>query len=206
MGSHVGTLWSNGGTLLARATFTDETPAGWQQVTFSRPVAITGQHHLRRVVSRAGRRLCGDAGLSSPTSGARDAALQALADQIDGRNGVFALSGAPTFPTQFATGSFAASNYWVDVTFDTAVDIDGDGSTTKPTTVRSSPTRIRPTPMRTALGDACEPPNRAPTATPQTVTATEDTRGGADAGRLGPGWYEPCRSRSCRTAARRTGR
>src|SRR5579872_2557967 len=32
-GTHVGNLWSVNGTLLATATFTDETAAGWQQVS-----------------------------------------------------------------------------------------------------------------------------------------------------------------------------
>ena len=38
--THVGHLWSSTGTLLATATFTNETPSGWQQVSFSNPVAI----------------------------------------------------------------------------------------------------------------------------------------------------------------------
>ena len=40
-GTHVGNLWSSTGTLLATATFTNETASGWQQVAFSSPVAIT---------------------------------------------------------------------------------------------------------------------------------------------------------------------
>ena len=40
-GTHVGHLWTHRGTLLATATFTSETATGWQQVTFSSPVAIT---------------------------------------------------------------------------------------------------------------------------------------------------------------------
>ena len=38
--THVGHLWSSTGTLLATATFTGETASGWQQVSFSTPVAI----------------------------------------------------------------------------------------------------------------------------------------------------------------------
>ena len=40
-GPHVADLWSSTGTLLATATFTNETASGWQQVNFSNPVAIT---------------------------------------------------------------------------------------------------------------------------------------------------------------------
>src|SRR4029077_5372471 len=40
-GTHVGSLWTTGGTLLASAVFTGESASGWQQVLFSSPVAIT---------------------------------------------------------------------------------------------------------------------------------------------------------------------
>ena len=40
-GEHVGSLWSSDGTLLAQATFTNETASGWQQANFATPVAIT---------------------------------------------------------------------------------------------------------------------------------------------------------------------
>ena len=39
-GTHVGHLWSRTGTLLATATFTNETASGWQQVRFGTPVDI----------------------------------------------------------------------------------------------------------------------------------------------------------------------
>ena len=39
-GTHIGSLWSAGGTLLASATFTRRTASGWQQVNFSSPVVI----------------------------------------------------------------------------------------------------------------------------------------------------------------------
>jgi hypothetical protein len=40
-GTHVADLWTATGTLLATATFTNETASRWQQVNFSNPVAIT---------------------------------------------------------------------------------------------------------------------------------------------------------------------
>ncbi|MEO7143040.1 MAG: N,N-dimethylformamidase beta subunit family domain-containing protein, partial [Bryobacteraceae bacterium] len=39
-GTHIGNLWTTAGTLLARATFTNETGSGWQQVNFANPVAV----------------------------------------------------------------------------------------------------------------------------------------------------------------------
>ena len=40
-GTHVASLWTSTGQLLATATFTNETASGWQQVNFDTPVAIT---------------------------------------------------------------------------------------------------------------------------------------------------------------------
>ena len=40
-GTHVGALWTAGGTLLAQATFSNETASGWQHVLFSSPVTLT---------------------------------------------------------------------------------------------------------------------------------------------------------------------
>ena len=39
-GTHVANLWSESGTLMASATFANETPSGWQQVNFATPVPI----------------------------------------------------------------------------------------------------------------------------------------------------------------------
>ena len=41
MGIHKGSLWTLGGSLLAQATFTNESASGWQEVLFNTPVAIT---------------------------------------------------------------------------------------------------------------------------------------------------------------------
>ena len=40
-GTHVADLWSATGTLLATATFTNETASGWQQVNLANPVVVT---------------------------------------------------------------------------------------------------------------------------------------------------------------------
>ena len=47
---HVGHLWSSTGTLLATATFTNETAYGWQQVNLVQPGGDPGQHGLCRLV------------------------------------------------------------------------------------------------------------------------------------------------------------
>ena len=40
-GTHVGSLWSSSGALLATGTFSNETASGWQELDFTSPVAVT---------------------------------------------------------------------------------------------------------------------------------------------------------------------
>ena len=75
-GPHVGNLWDSTGTLLATATFTDESDSGWQQVTFSTPVPIAANTVLRGVLLRAQWTLQQRAGLRDP-GGRRTAAARA---------------------------------------------------------------------------------------------------------------------------------
>lgn len=112
-GTHVASLWTATGTLLASATFTAETASGWQQVDFASPVAISAnttyvvsyhtnsghygqdQNYFNSAVDRAP--------VHAPSSG------------TSGGNGVYAYSGSSTFPNN----TYNASNYWVDVVFKT---------------------------------------------------------------------------------------
>jgi Domain of unknown function (DUF4082)/Galactose oxidase-like, Early set domain/IPT/TIG domain/Kelch motif len=115
-GTHIGNLWTATGTLLASATFTGETPSGWQEVTLPTPVTITA--HTTYVVSYHT-----DAGFYSVTypyftSAFNNPPLRALADGQDGPNGLYKY-GASGFPTS----TFQSANYWVDVVF-----IDSGGS------------------------------------------------------------------------------
>ena len=110
-GTHVAHLWSRTGTLLATATFTNETASGWQQVTFSTPVAIAANTtYIASYHTNAGNyALNGGYFLSG---GADNPPLHALANGVDGPNAVF-VYGATAFPTQTSN----ANNYWVDVVF-----------------------------------------------------------------------------------------
>ena len=65
-------------------TFTSETATGWQQVDFATPVAVTAEHHLRRVVLRAQRRTTPPTAATSPATGVDNAPLHALPNG-DGR-------------------------------------------------------------------------------------------------------------------------
>ena len=110
-GAHVGSLWSNTGTLLATATFAGETASGWQQVTFPTPVAITANTtYVMSYHTNTGN--YGFNGAYFASAGVDNAPLHALATGVDGANGVY-LYGASAFPTQ----SYNATNYWIDVVF-----------------------------------------------------------------------------------------
>ena len=113
-GTHTGHLWSGGGTLLASATFADGTTPGWQEATFESPVAITaGPTYVASYYSPEGWY-----SETHPyfTTAVASGPLRALADGEDGPNGVYVYSATPAFPNQ----TFAASNYWVDVSFNPA--------------------------------------------------------------------------------------
>jgi hypothetical protein len=114
-GTHVANLWSAGGTKLATATFSGESPSGWQQVNFASPVAIQANtvyvasyfapngHYSGNLDYFAGQ------GVDTPP-------LHALADGVSGGNGTFGYGAASVFPT----GTYRSLNYWVDVVFTTS--------------------------------------------------------------------------------------
>src|SRR4051794_1563045 len=110
-GTHLGNLWTVGGTLLATATFTNETASGWQQASFATPVAITAN---TTYVASYHTNVGGYAfdGAYFATAGVDSPPLHALPSNTSGGNGVFT-PGGTAFPTQ----TFNANNYWVDVVF-----------------------------------------------------------------------------------------
>jgi hypothetical protein len=111
-GTHVGNLWSSTGTLLATANFSGESASGWQQVNFGTPVAINA--NTTYVVSyhtNVGHYSADNNYFA--TTGVNNAPLHALAEGVDGHNGVYAYGASSAFPNQGAT----ATNYWVDVVF-----------------------------------------------------------------------------------------
>jgi hypothetical protein len=156
-GSHIGSLWTASGTLLASGTFTGESASGWQELVFSSPVAINA--NTTYVVSYhtdAGHYALTSNGLASSVT---NGPLTALAS-----GGVYAYGSGNLFPSN----SFNASNYWVDVVYSQTA-----GST--PPTVTSV------TPASGATGVAV---SVAPTATfsqavvPSTVSFTLKTSTG----------------------------
>ncbi|MGH7724670.1 MAG: N,N-dimethylformamidase beta subunit family domain-containing protein [Candidatus Eiseniibacteriota bacterium] len=118
-GTHVGKLWTTGGALLESATFTGESASGWQEVAFGAPVAITaGTTYIASVFLPNGHYAF--SGSYFATSGHDNAPLHALAEGVDGPNGVFLYAPLGGFPTT----TFQSSNYWVDVRFETETGPD----------------------------------------------------------------------------------
>ena len=111
-GTHIGHLWSSTGALLASATFTGETPSGWQQVNFSAPVLVTANTTYVASYFTSSGHYSVDVGYFG-TGGVDDPPLHALADGISGSDGVFTYGSTPIFPSS----SFGASNYWADVIY-----------------------------------------------------------------------------------------
>jgi hypothetical protein len=112
-GTHIGNLWSSSGTLLATATFVNETASGWQQVNFTTPVSISA--NTTYVVSYFAPKgeYAFDANYFA-SAGVTNGPLHALANSEDpGGNGVFHYASSSSFPTQ----TFNSGNYWVDVVF-----------------------------------------------------------------------------------------
>lgn len=106
-GTHVGSLWTNAGHLLAQATFTAETASGWQTASIE-PVPISaGVTYVASVFLPQGH-YAADTGYFATAFDLPP--LTALASGDDGPNGVY-LYGAPGFPGS----TFGATNYWVDI-------------------------------------------------------------------------------------------
>ena len=127
-GTHVGSLWTAGGALLGRATFTGETANGWQEVSFDSPVAVTaGTTYVASYFAPVGGYSLNAFHFSF--FDVHNPPLRALADGVEGGNGVFTYASASSFPNQ----SNKQSNYWVDVSFDPILRPD-----TKPPTVTAA--------------------------------------------------------------------
>ncbi|HYG36545.1 MAG TPA: DUF4082 domain-containing protein, partial [Clostridia bacterium] len=111
-GTHVGSLWTSKGKLLATAPFINESAWGWQQVNFANPVPIeantvyVASYHCDKGHYSADLNYFSGKGIDNPP-------LHALASGVSGLNGVFRFKKKSTFPDQ----SENDANYWVDVVF-----------------------------------------------------------------------------------------
>lgn len=124
-GTHVGNLWSSSGELLATGTFSGESASGWQNLTFSSPVAIVaGTSYVASYFAPNGHYSASSQFFSD---GYTNGPLSAT-----GANGRFRYGSGSGFPT----GSFGATNYWVDPIFLPGTPADR----TPPTVTAKTPT------------------------------------------------------------------
>jgi len=125
-GTHRGTLWTNGGTELASATFTGESQTGWQSVGFGTPVPVSaGTTYVASYLAPQGH-YASDSGFFS-TEAHVSGPLVAPQAQPTAGNGLYRYGGG--FPNE----SYGGTNYYVDVTFVTAEHAPPSVSSTNPT-------------------------------------------------------------------------
>jgi hypothetical protein len=124
-GTHIGSLYSSTGTLLAQATFTNESASGWQTVMFSQPVPVTG--NTTYVASYLAPQ-----GHYSDTAGGFGSAvingplIAPASSTVTGGNGVYVYGSAAAFPTN----TYGAGNYWVDALFHPSSQLTAPGAPT----------------------------------------------------------------------------
>ena len=165
-GTHTGSLWSSTGQRLSQVTFTHETASGWQQAMFASPVKVEVGNYVVSYHTTVGD-YADDAGyFTGQKVGPSD--VHTLSSRSSGSTSVYSYAAATTFPTL----TWKASNYWVDVVYQTQVKSLTTASTT---TVTSPPSTTATT----------APPTTAPTTTsttsttqPPTTTTTTPSGGG----------------------------
>ncbi|OLR91182.1 hypothetical protein BJP25_29965 [Actinokineospora bangkokensis] len=128
-GTHTGSLWDASGNRLATGTFANETANGWQTLLFSSPVNV--QANTTYVVSyyAPNGRYAATGGYFSKSADYQS--LHAVKDGTYGGNGLYRYGAGGGFPT----GTYNATNYWVDVLWTAGAN----GDTTPPTIVSRTP-------------------------------------------------------------------
>jgi Domain of unknown function (DUF4082)/Fibronectin type III domain len=130
-GTHTGTLWGPDGSQLATVTFQNETATGWQQALFSTPVPILANTTYEvSYLAPNGHYSSTEYGFykPAPLGGQQlDAPpLHAIQATTSATNGYFAYGSGGIMPT----GTYHASNYFVDVVFATTTTPGTPGTPT----------------------------------------------------------------------------
>ncbi|MEW1823818.1 DUF4082 domain-containing protein, partial [Arthrobacter sp. NPDC080031] len=135
-GTHVGSLWTTGGQLLATGTFANETATGWQTLTFAQPVAVAANttyvasyfapvgHYSQEedyFYPHPSASPAGNNSVDSPP-------LHFLRNTASNPNGLYSLSTSSTFPTQ----TYRAEYYWIDVVFNPSTPVAPAVTSTSP--------------------------------------------------------------------------
>ncbi len=163
-GTHLGRVWSDTGTLLATAVFTDESATGWQQVNFDTPVEITaGSTYIASCYCPAGGYPADGAFFGS--SDIARGPIRALAGTTTGGNGVFRYGSGGGFPST----TYNRTNYWVDVMFEVPPDLSA------PTVADRSPAAVLEGVHRTAPVTATFDKDVVPSSITFTLKASNGT-------------------------------
>jgi hypothetical protein len=129
-GTHIGSLWTQSGTLLGSVMFASETASGWQHQSLAAPVAISAnQTYVVSYHTNVGH-YSYTLGYFE-TSGVDNPPLRALSNSESGGNGLYRYGSSSTFPNQ----NGYSTNYWVDVELQESLGPD----TTPPTLKSVSP-------------------------------------------------------------------
>jgi hypothetical protein len=174
-GTHIGSLWTAGGTQLAQVTFSGETASGWQHAVFSTPVSLTADTtYLVSYYAPNGHYSATNGGFADAID---NPPLHGLANSTSA-NGVYSYGAGNAFPTS----SFNAGNYSVDVLFDpadapgtptgvsaTAGSASANVSWTAPST-GGPPTSYKVTPYIGSTAQSATTVTGSPPATSKTIT------------------------------------
>jgi Domain of unknown function (DUF4082)/Fibronectin type III domain/Bacterial Ig domain len=179
-GTHVGSLWSSNGTLLAEANFSGESSSGWQQVTFSKPVDVQANTtYVAAYLAPKGHYSATEWAMNHPPALGSDnldsPPLHAIPDAVS-PNGLYQYSSSSTFPTN----SFRAENYWVDVLFAPAALPQPPGQVTNVSATaglgQATVNWTAPTTGGAPTGYRITPYIGAAAQTPVTVSASESSK------------------------------
>lgn len=117
-GTHIASLWDRSGNRIANATFSSETAAGWQEVTFA-PVAVTADTlYTASVFMTDGNYIAASGYFASAitntplTAPANDTPAAQDASGQKGQ-GVYGAAGVNAYPSN----SFNNTNYWIDAVY-----------------------------------------------------------------------------------------
>ncbi len=165
-GTHIGNLWTESGTKVASVTFGNETASGWQQATFSNPVAINANTTYVVSYFAPNGHTASDPNYLYPNPSPRpdlrshvdSPPLHALRNTNGVVNGLYRNGTASGFPTQTKD----ATNYWVDVMFTLS---------TGPASAPGTPTGVTATPGNASASVSwAAPPDGGSAITSYTVT------------------------------------
>ncbi len=147
-GTHVGSLWTRSGRVLAKARFRRESRSGWQSVAFAKPVQVTkGSTYVAGYFAPAGHYAISK---RHSKSGARRSA-EAITDGPTG-DGVYTYASRSTFPSS----RYGAASFYVNVDF-----TPSSGTTSPPGTTAGAPKPTSPAVVPPCVDCYSLPANRA---------------------------------------------